>query len=162
MIEIYDDFFSEEIQEEIFYKLMKPHWCIDGNTLNKSEIFWHYNGLENDQYFNEYLYEKICAKLGRSFSSIGRIYANGQTAGQSGTPHTDDGNFTFLYYPCLEWDPTWQGHLVFLNDDGEEGRMIIYRSNRALLFDSNICHYACAPSRFFNGLRISLAYKLWN
>ena len=49
-----------------------------------------------------------------------------------------------------------------LNDDGEEGRMIIYRSNRALLFDSNICHYACAPSRFFNGLRISLAYKLWN
>ena len=46
MIEVYDDFFSREIQEEIFYKLMKPHWCIDGDTLNKPEIFWHYNGLE--------------------------------------------------------------------------------------------------------------------
>ena len=160
MIEIYDDFFSEEIQEEIFDKLMRPNWGISGGTDTKPEIFWHYDDLDKEEYFSEYLYEKICAKLGRSFSSIKRIYANGQTAGQCGTLHKDDGDLTFLYYPCLEWDPHWQGHLIFVNDDGEEGRIIMYKSNRAILFDSKMCHYADAPYRFFNGLRISLAYKL--
>ena len=38
---------------------------------------------------------------------------NGQTSGQCGTPHTDDGDLTFLYYPNLEWDVKWQGHLIF-------------------------------------------------
>ena len=160
MIEVYDDFFEEDIQKEIYDRLMKPHWGISGGDSNKPEIFWHYDGLEgpnHNGYFSEYLYEKICNKLDIEFKGFQRIYANGQTAGQCGTPHTDDGDLTFLYYPVPEWNINWQGHLIFPTEE----RIIEYKSNRAVLFDGSVDHYADAPSRFFNGLRISLAYKLW-
>tara|TARA_B100001113_G_C20676368_1_gene434439 strand:+ start:66 stop:554 length:489 start_codon:yes stop_codon:yes gene_type:complete len=160
MIEVYDDFFDENIRQEIFDRLIKPHWGISGGDSSKPEIFWHYDGLEGSNhsgYFSEYLYKKICNKLDREFKGIERIYANGQTAGQCGTPHTDDGDLTFLYYPVPEWNVTWQGHLIF----PKEERIIECKSNRAVLFDGSVDHYADAPSRFFNGLRISLAYKLW-
>ena len=160
MIEVYDDFFDEEIRSEIFKRLITPNWGISGGSPTKPEIFWHYDGLAKPShggYFNRFLYENICKNLDRKFSKLGRIYANGQTAGQCGTPHTDDGDLTFLYYPAPDWDVTWQGHLIF----PKEERIVQYKSNRAVLFDGSIEHYADAPSRFFNGLRISLAYKLW-
>jgi hypothetical protein len=165
MIEVYDDFFENEIQEEILDRLMEPHWGISGGTPYKPEIFWHYDGLEgpnHNGYFSEYLYEKICNKLDVELKGVKRIYANGQTAGQCGTPHYDDGDLTFLYYPLPTWDLNWQGHLIFFDDDNDEvSTMVQYKPNRAVLFSADKWHYADAPSRFFNGLRISLAYKLW-
>ena len=167
MIQIYDNFFSEELREQIFEKLMEPGWgirrpywgiCGDGAR----EICWSKNGLEKKEYFNDYLYKLICKKLNRTFKSAQRIYANGQTAGQCGSPHTDDGDLTFLYYPSPEWDIEWQGHLIFLNEKEEGEKIILYKPNRAVLFSGDQKHYADAPARFFNGLRISLAYKLWN
>ena len=164
MIEVYDDFFENEIQKEIFDRLIKPHWGIDGGTPNKPEIFWHYDGLEgpnHNGYFSEYIYEKICKNLDKDFKSVERIYANGQTAGQCGTPHYDDGDLTFLYYPSPLWEISWQGHLMFMGENDEVVRVVEHKANRAVLFPGTIKHYADAPSRFFNGLRISLAYKLW-
>ena len=162
MVEIYDDFFTEEIHLEIFNRLRTPRWGLSGGTERKPEIFWHFDGLEKENYFSEFLYNLICEKLNRKFSGFKRIYANGQTAGQCGTPHRDDGDLTFLYYPADMWDVKWQGHLIFLDENGEGDRIVIHKPNRAVLFDGKQKHYADAPSRFFNGLRISLAYKLWN
>ena len=162
MVEIYDDFFTEEIHLEIFNRLRTPRWGLSGGTERKPEIFWHFDGLEKENYFSEFLYNLICEKLNRKFSGFKRIYANGQTAGQCGTPHRDDGDLTFLYYPADMWDVKWQGHLIFLDEMGEGDRIVIHKPNRAILFDGKQKHYADAPSRFFNGLRISLAYKLWN
>jgi len=161
MIEVYDDFFDNDIHQEVYSKLMRPNWGIDGGTPNKPEIFWHYDDLENEEYFSEYLYEKICNKLDTEFTGFQRIYANGQTAGQCGTPHYDDGDLTFLYYPSPVWDINWQGHLMFMDESDEVVRVVEHKANRAILFPGKIKHYADAPHRWFNGLRISLAYKLW-
>ena len=160
MIEIYDNFFYEEIRKEIYDKLMEPHWHLKGGY--GKDLFWHYDNLENQEYFNKFLYELICKKLNRKFKGIKRIYANGQTAGQCGTPHYDDADLTFLYYPAPEWDITWQGHLIFLNKKKEGDTVVLHKPNRSVLLSGDQKHYASAPTRFFNGLRISLAYKLWN
>jgi len=160
MIQIYDDFFPRELQEEILNKLMEPHWHLRGG--NDHNLFWHYDHLDQQEYFNEFLYKKICAKLGKKFSGISRIYANGQTACQGGTPHQDnDADITFLYYPSLHWQPVMGGHLMFLDNDGFEDRIVQHKANRSVLFPGKLWHYASAPSRFYVGLRISLAYKLW-
>ena len=164
MIQIYDEFFPRELQEEILNKLMEPHWHLAGG--NEQSLFWHYDDLEKQEYFNEFLYEKICTKLDKKFSKIGRIYANGQTACQGGTPHQDlDGDVTFLYYPAPFWETSMEGHLVFLQDNdgwhGDGDRIITHKPNRAILFPGRMWHYAQAPSRYFVGLRVSLAYKLW-
>ena len=157
MIKIYDDFFPEEIQKEVYERLMKPHWHLRGGDPNN--LFWHYDGLENEEYFTGFLYQKICNSLDRNFKSIESIYANGQTARQCGTPHQDDTDVTFLYYPVSCWDVKLQGHLIFLDENEEGQRIIMHKPNRAILFPGELWHYADAPVSFFNGLRISLAYK---
>ena len=162
MVEVYDNFFAEEIHQEILTRLMQPKWGLIKGSDKKKEIFWHYDHLEKENYFNNFIYNLICQKLNKKFRGVKRIYANGQTACQCGTPHKDDGDLTFLYYPTLEWDIKWQGHLIFLDEKGEGDKIIFHKPNRALLFDANQKHYADAPNRFYNGLRISVAYKLWN
>lgn len=161
MIKIYDDFFTEDTHREVKNRLDQKSWTFNGGS--KSSPMWHCDYLAQDFYFNNYLYKLICKRLGQEFHKTVRIYANGQTAGQCGTPHRDDGDFTFLYYPSLEWPVTNQGHLIFLQETGQniEGQtVVLHRPNRAVIFDANMWHYADAPCRHFNGLRISLAYKL--
>ena len=163
MIEVYDNFFSREIQEQIYGFLMyNGGWRLCGGA--PATRFWHFDELEKIDYFNNFLYEKITSKLNKKFNGYGRIYANGQTAGQCGNPHIDaDGDLTFLYYPNPEWKLDYQGHLIFLKDDSEDAevdRIIEYKPNRAILFDGKIPHYADAPRRDYNDLRISLAYKM--
>ena len=50
---------------------------------------------------------------------------------------------------------------MFLDNNGEGDRIITHKPNRGILFPGSLWHYAAAPSRYFVGLRISLAYKLW-
>ena len=160
MINVYDDFFSEEIREEIWNLLGRNKWGCGGGIKNGSlgNWFWHMENLEDESYFNDYLYNLISDKLGKKYQ-IGRIYANGQSAGQSGYPHIDGGDVTFLYYPNPDWKLNWNGHLIFSEDGEEPTKIIGYKPNRAVLFSSNIMNYADAPHSYFPGFRISLAYK---
>ena len=91
----------------------------------KPEIFWHNDDLDDDPYFAEYLFDIIQKKLGQEYT-IERVYANGQTAMQCGTPHFDDGDMTFLYYANKEWMPSWQGHLIFMENEMETSQMVSY------------------------------------
>jgi hypothetical protein len=167
-IKIYDNFFSENIQNKIIDFLSKPKWSFTGG--NEYSQFWHIDNLEKERYFNTFLFRQICKKLEKKFK-IERIYANGQTAGQSGVPHVDDGKWTFLYYPNKEWYTIMNGSLFFLEKPKEEEntyynlkseivKTVSYKSNRAVFFPSKILHYADAPERHYTGVRISLAYKL--
>ena len=160
-LKIIDNFFSENIRKEI-YDLLRygSNWSFTGGREDRR--FWHVDKLEEDIFFNTYLFNIICDELDKDFS-IKRIYANGQTANQCGNPHYDDGDMTFIYYPNPVWKLEDQGHLIFLKSDDEVSNVVTYKSNRAILFPSSIKHYSDAPHRLFSGLRISLAYKLsWN
>ena len=158
-IDIYDDFFSEEIHKEIYNMLIHSNqWSFAGGGFPNR--FWHIDGLEENQFFRSYLFKIICDKLDRSFD-VNRIYCNGQTACQSGTPHPDDGDITLLYYPNLKWE-VMDGGALFFMEDKEVMKTVSYKPNRAVTFPSNIWHYAEAPSRFVTDVRISLAYKLLN
>ena len=178
VIDVYDNFFNESDRNRIIEELSKPRWNFSGGT-SKNRL-WHMDDLEYDNYFNDYLKDIIVDKLNLNDVECLRIYANGQTAGQSGYPHTDDGHFTFLYFPN-DWQIDWQGHLHFINRSGPEYeetqeweewnldksnlktdevvKTITYKPNRAVLFSANILHYAGAPHRLHIGLRTSLAYK---
>ena len=160
-LKIIDNFFSENIRREI-YDLLRygSNWSFTGGREDRR--LWHVDRLEEDIFFNTYLFNIICDELNKDFS-IKRIYANGQTANQCGNPHYDDGDMTFIYYPNPDWKIEDQGHLIFLKSDDEVSNVVTYKSNRAILFPSSIKHYSDAPHRLFSGLRISLAYKLsWN
>ena len=81
----------------------------------------------------------------------------------------------------MEWKFNWGGHLTFLDIKSDSEDMddqimeeinqaiyypvritnsVTYVPNRGVLFPANIWHYAHPPHRTFDGLRVSLAYKL--
>ena len=169
MIEVYDDFFSVDIHEQVFNELSTRPWTFSGGGTKANydtekygqpplSRFWHIDFLEKEEFFNKYLFDIICQKLNKSFN-YKRIYANGQTSTQDGVPHTDDGDITLLYYPNPEWKVHYAGHLIFLDGD-EIIKTVSYKPNRVVLFSSKIWHCALAPSIQFKFLRMSLAYKL--
>ena len=92
------------------------------------------------------------------------IYANGQTVGQTGNWHIDSKkskDWTFLYYVNTEWDiPKWGGSTYFCDFNKKDPIINLYKPNSAVLFKSDIWHYADPPSLQSNVLRITLAYKL--
>ena len=171
-IKVFDDVFDPGIASEIWHLLQRPRWSFTGGSATGGR-FWHMEKLEEDSFFTEKLFKIICEKsLNAEMSNykIIRCYANGQTANQNGTAHSDDdadNTYTLLYYPNPEWDLRWNGALFFLNHMGngpppstEIVKTVSYRPNRAVMFTSNVCHYAEAPSQRFTGLRVSLAWKL--
>ena len=164
-IKVFDNFFSEEIQDLILESLSRPKWSFNGGDSDISP-FWHMRDLEEEDFYNHYLLNIIENSVGKQFDVI-NIYANGQTAGQSGCPHIDTGDYTFLYYPTLDWDNTMGGSLFFLNVIGENNspdseiiKTVSYKTNRAVFFPCNIAHYSNAPDRHYNGIRLSVAWKL--
>ena len=172
IISVFDNVFDKEIATIIWELLQRPKWNYTGGSPTGGR-FWHMEKLEEDSFFKATLFDIICEKhLKEKPSSflIKRCYANGQTANQNGTAHSDSdaqNTFTFLYYPNPEWELRWNGALFFLNHVGngppqstEILKTVSYKPNRGVFFPSNICHYAEAPSTRFDGLRISLAWKL--
>ena len=171
-VEVHDDFFSSETQQKILTLMERPMWSFTGGR--PPNQFWHMDGLEREPYFRNNLYNAISTKLGRKFNGVERIYANGQTAMQSGAPHIDDGDWTFLYFPNPIWRREWKGSLLFSppgaqrrtarrpsSGEPRETIAVEYRPNRAVLFPTaGRVHHAEAPSRSFTGLRVSLAFKL--
>ena len=180
-IQVIDNFFTPEIHHKINSLMNRPKWRLCGG--NKQNRFWHMDNLQDEEYFSNYLFQIIQSKLNID-TRIVRIYANGQTAGQNGFTHTDsfgDDRITFLYYPNMEWKFNWGGHLTFLDIKSDSENMddqirkeiyhatyypvkitnsVTYVPNRAILFPASIWHYAQPPHRTFDGLRVSLAYKL--
>tara|TARA_Y100000590_G_scaffold120934_3_gene138476 strand:- start:1310 stop:1846 length:537 start_codon:yes stop_codon:yes gene_type:complete len=169
-INVFDDVFDIELTKEIWTSLMRPKWSMTGGS--SESRFWHMENLHEEDFYNKKLFYIVCDKLGEKPSSfkIDRCYANGQTANQNGTAHSDDdrpNTFTFLYYPNPEWHWEWNGGLFFLNHLGSHAppnteivKTVSYKPNRGIFFPANICHYASAPSNSYKGLRISLAWKL--
>ena len=92
------------------------------------------------------------------------IYANGQTVGQTGNWHQDsslDSDWTLLYYVNTEWDsPKWGGSTYFCDYEKKDPIVHLYKPNSAILFKSDIWHYADPPSLQSDIFRITLAYKL--
>ena len=95
MINVVDNFFTEDLREEIFELMVRPKWSLTGGSDFNS--FWHMEDLDDEDYFSSFLFKKIHEKIGFD-CRVGRIYANGQTSCQSGNLHKDGNDVTFLYY----------------------------------------------------------------
>jgi|LakMenE18May11ns_1017448.scaffolds.fasta_scaffold9942043_5 hypothetical protein len=161
-ITFFENIFSQKDFEEIHKYILSPNWAFghysDENSAHK--MFWNLD-LSNIQYFNDYLFSVITQITNRNWK-IERIYANGQTYGLDGSFHIDsDNGYTFLYYCNREWNPSWAGNTIFIDENTNQIESICPKPNHAILFPGNILHYGQSPSRDFYGLRVTIAYKLY-
>jgi len=159
-ITVVDDFFTTDEMNNIKTKLQEPKWSFVGGGVDDIDQsiksnFWHMEDL--DDYFSNYLFNKILEKYKFSVKLL-NVYANGQTASQSGVPHWDEGDLTFLLF-TENWKHHWGGNLNFC-DNEEVTKVVTYKQNRGVLFPARFLHYAGAPDKIYDGLRISVAWKI--
>ena len=89
-----------------------------------------------------------------------RVYCNGHTHGIEPHLHHDDGDFTMIYYPILDWKPEWLGGTVIWNNKNNEiDKYVNYIGNRLFVFDALLPHQAMPVSRECYRLRSCVVFK---
>ena len=113
--------------------------------------------VDNSRFLKGFVIKK---KTNENFS-LDRCYANGHAFGSSGTFHTDwndETGKTALLYANDTWRQEWGGKTVF-NIDGEY-HYTEFHPNSLVIFPGLIPHRAEDPTKFFLGLRKTVAWKL--
>ena len=153
----FTDILSDEEFDKLEELLYRPKWgYTHKSTADDRWRRWRME-LKDDEFFTKFFFEKIKTLTDRSFL-IKAVYANGQTYGQNGSWHQDstEPNYhAFIFYANREWDMLWGGSTLF-----NSGISIYPIPNSAVFFPCNIFHYGQEPTRHFEGLRMTVAYKL--
>ncbi len=175
MFQVFDNVFPNVSINDIYTKIITtPKWSFIGNSnTSKNDYNFWFLDLYNDLYFSKNIFSKINLVTGKKFKLL-RCYANGQTYGQSGNFHVDSfekDDYTFLWYINPEWNAKYGGATVFcknkelseqeIGDTTEYEHETFYpKPNTGILFCSTIQHVGLEPTRYFTGLRVTIAFKL--
>lgn len=165
IIHLFHKVAPKELQEDTWKVCMAKNWYFGNNSGNKEMVsFWKMD-LDNNETIDRLWTQAKphCEKVVNKNLEVIRQYANGHTYGLGGQAHQDDleeGTYTLLYYPMPVWKNNWEGETLYFDQNGEVIAAIKPMPNRAVLFDSRIPHVGRAPSRYFGGLRVTVAYKL--
>ena len=173
-------------QDRLYNSLRRIPWtCEWSSAIGRLDFAWHWNHTfheyrQNMPPMSEQEYqalrdkyplitplwdsakEIIKEKLGKY--DILRFYSNCNPYGTNAYVHVDDGEYTMIYYPALEWNPEWEGGTAFYKID-EEGRYdaikyVSYKPNRMVLFPGHIPHRGMPVDRQCTAPRYVIAMKL--
>lgn len=173
--DIFDDVLEPHIAELIQSQIKKEHWKYDYNS-NKNigiQPHWHIFCGENIDVVTKKGYDyllpiwdavKYKLKLEEKYNIVGwkRLYMNAHTFGVEPHIHRDDGDFTMMYYPRMDWKPEWLGGTAIWDEEGKNiDRYCNYIGNRVLIFPAKNNHQAMPVSRFCYELRPVVVFKLF-
>ena len=112
--EIFDDLLEPHVAELIDMEIKKTHWQYDYHSNKRIGIqpHWHVYCGESEEEVRERQYDYLLPiwdaaayklKLKDRFDIVGwkRLYMNAHTFGVEPHMHTDDGDFTMMYYPRI-------------------------------------------------------------
>jgi hypothetical protein len=160
-IKVFRDFLSHDDLDIIENKILEPKWSCNHFSKDNTNLFWKMDNLEQDEFFSTYLLNKIKNLTGEDFN-LERVYFNGHNACSQGFPHIDsdqENGRTFLIYCNRSWDLSFGGNTSFIVNDQVKSFFPYPRSG--LYFQNNILHTASPISKFFTGVRVTLAFKLF-
>lgn len=168
IIETFDDVFGPKLTQEIHTQMSgmswKYGWVSDRTTAN-TQKYWHVhiaNDYDSATDIIKEMWDHLTTKVLKKFDvqHFYRCYANAHTYGCHGQTHCDDGDFTMIYYPNLDWKPEWYGGTQVWNDEQTE---IIHTSNykpgRLFVFDAHLPHNQQEVSRLCQELRYVIVFK---
>ena len=166
MIEIFDDILESHITELINMEMKNVAWHYDYKSkVGSINSHWHtLVGHDNNEVIEnnfewvlpiwDTAFNKYNFKERYNIETYKRIYMNAHTHGIEPHLHIDDGDFTMIYYPRLDWKPEWQGGTMV------DGRYIPYVGNNLIVFDAHLPHQAMPVSRECYELRSVIVFKL--
>jgi hypothetical protein len=166
MIEIFDDILEPHLTELINMEMKNVAWHYDYKSkVGSINSHWHtLVGHDNNEVIEnnfewvlpiwDTAFNKYNFKERYNIETYKRIYMNAHTHGIEPHLHIDDGDFTMIYYPRLDWKPEWQGGTMV------DGRYIPYVGNNLIVFDAHLPHQAMPVSRECYQLRSVIVFKL--
>jgi hypothetical protein len=183
MIDIYDDVLEEHNAILVDDMVRQISWKYDYHSnITKVNKHWHVLCGNNEeecisagfdwaiQIFSIIL-KKYKFKEKYDIEGFKRIYCNSHTHGIEPHIHTDDGDFTMIYYPRLDWELEWGGGTaVYKEDTGNPkdpnykanfqlDKSVTYKGNRLIIFDAYLPHQALPVSRECYQLRTCVVFK---
>jgi Rps23 Pro-64 3,4-dihydroxylase Tpa1-like proline 4-hydroxylase len=169
--DIYDNVLEQNDAEEIQEKMKSLMWGYDYNSvrggINKHwHIFCGEELIEQEYSFLAPIW--LTAKKKYDFEEkykvkqFKRVYCNAHTHGIEPHLHRDDGDFTMIYYPRLDWKPEWMGGTAIWNEqENEIEKYVNYIGNRLFVFDASLPHQAMTVSRQCYELRTCVVFKTY-
>ena len=172
---IYDNLLEPHVAELIDAEIRNVYWKYDYNSNKKIGIQPHWHHLcghdEEGVIANNFGYllpiwtaaaHKLQLEKYYKKTEWKRLYLNAHTNGVEPHMHVDDGDFTMMYYPKLDWKPEWLGGTTIWDDEGKNiDRYCNYIGNRLLVFPAKSYHQAMPVSKFCYELRPVVVFKLF-
>ena len=169
---VHDNFFSQEQLNNMHKIINSKQWtwghCSNGKRMTVvCSPFWNMD-LKKETYFSKYLteiFEDILEKRFDKKFQCSRVYANGQTYGQSGSFHVDnerENTYTVLLYLSklpTDVQTSGDGYTFFKIPSLKYDIAYAPVYNRVLIFPSNIFHKGGDYNRFLKDIRITVAWK---
>ena len=165
MIDVYDDVLEEHNAILIDDEVKKLSWKYDyPSEPSKPNKHWHVLCGHNkeecdaasydwaDTLFNMFV-NKFDFKSKYDVENYKRIYCNAHTHGIEPHLHIDDGDFTMIYYPRIDWKLEWGGGTL-VNET-----LVPYAGNRLVVFTASLPHKAMPVSRECYQLRTCVVFK---
>ena len=165
MIDVYDDVLEEHNAILIDDEVKKLSWKYDyPSEPSKPNKHWHVLCGHNkeecdaasydwaDTLFDMLMY-RFNFKSKYNVDDYVRIYCNAHTHGIEPHLHIDDGDFTMIYYPRMDWKKEWGGGTLV--DD----TLVPYAGNKLVVFTARLPHKAMPVSRECYQLRTCVVFK---
>ena len=186
MIDIFDNVLEEHNAILIDDEVRQLSWDYDYHSdTTKVNKHWHVLCGHNEEECDKSGYiwahdlfqaftNKFDFKKKYSIDGYVRIYCNAHTHGLEPHIHKDDGDFTMIYYPRMDWETEWGGGTAIFkeltNSTGspdykkeysklEIDKHVNYKGNRLIVFDAYLPHQAQPVSRECYELRTCVVFK---
>jgi Rps23 Pro-64 3,4-dihydroxylase Tpa1-like proline 4-hydroxylase len=171
MIEVFDNYLSEQEIESLFNTLKMGLWNIEDHLSYGSKEMLvpggsYYYRLNFETGVAE-IFTHILTRLQEHPLIKDKYYFNGagrnayKLGDQTGL-HTDEGDLTALVYGNKEWHINWGSETVFADKfqpDADIIKSVSPKPGRLVIFDSRIPHTGRPPSSLYTKHRYSVAYS---
>jgi hypothetical protein len=170
MIQVYDGVVEDHVAELIDSQMKTVSWKYEYHSRGKGEnkhpsMHWHVlcgmtsvaiiaKGYEWVMPIWTTAMNKYDFKKNYNVDTYKRIYMNAHTHGIEPVMHHDDGDFTMIYYPRMDWKPEWGGGTLI------DGQLVPYVGNSLVIFDAYLPHMAMPVSRECYELRSVIVFKI--
>ena len=163
MIEVHDNALESHVAELIDMQLRDVSWKYNYDSVkNGVNKHWHvFCGHNTDDCYDNG-YDYLIAiwnviKKHKPELDMERVYLNAHTHGIEPHRHIDDGDYTIIYYPRLDWKTEWGGGTLIVEDG--VNHLVDYKPNSLVIFDANLMHSAQVVSKSCHELRTVVVFK---
>lgn len=153
MIEVFDDILDTDLANRYDQDVSKLQWSYEYQpTTTPLNMHWYSNG---ELFIYDLLEDLMDAIELKGLETVKASYLLGHTHGLEQQVHYDSCDFTMIYYPKMNWEPTWGGGTLV------EDTLIQYCGNRLVIFSCDQAHQGQPVSKQCFELRPIVVFQCY-